>query len=164
MQEQQSETHSPNLSNKVQNGLDIVDYTDLDELIDLAIEYHGSAPEFFGTLHLDKMALRLATAMSRCESFVYRVDGEIIGAIILDKTSTWWSHYQHLTDLFIYVKEEHRSFKVIKALLDAAKQYAIINKMRLELTIFNPDDLGRKEKLFNRLGYATEAMTFTNRD
>lgn len=131
---------------------------EFEQLVDLAFDYHETAPEFFSKIDPQKMITRLAMAMSRHPAFVLREDGKIVGAVVLDEGIPWWGNERYLTDLFIYVKKEYRSFAGIKNLLEWSKTYAQEMDMRLEMTIFNPEDLGRKEKLFNRMGLSTKAF------
>lgn len=162
MQEQKSEEYSQSTSNK---EFLFATPQDFEELVKFAISYHESAPDFFGEYDLPRVVERMAMSFARAPAFIYKVDGEIVGAIVLDKVARWWSTEEYITDLFMYIKPEHRSYSAIKTLLEQVKEYAIMNNnMRVELTIFNPNDLERKTKLMNRLGFKTMAVMFENKE
>lgn len=142
--------------------MDIADGPDLEEIINLALKYHSTYPEFFSTVDLPKVINKIALAMVRHPIFLQRraEDGKIVGLLIIDEKSAWWSNETYLTDILLYVEPEYRSFKATKELLDTGKEYAIMNKQRFEITIFNPEDLHRKERLLTKLGFSPIGMMF----
>lgn len=132
---------------------------EFEELINLAIEYHESASDYFGSMNLKKMITGLAQAMSKHPVFVTRNDdGEIVGAIVLDDAAPWWGDEGHLTNLLIYVRKEYRAFGTTRNLITLARNYAKEIGKPLELMFFHPEDLERKLKLFNHMGLDTRAF------
>lgn len=134
---------------------------DYESLCRFAMNYHASAPAFFGTLNIPKMAERIAVAVLKHESFVIKNEDQIIGAIVLDEVpSAWWSDDTQLTDLFFCIHPSFRTFANVRGLLREADEYAKMKGKELHLTLFNPFDMDRKETLMKRLGFKQITASF----
>ncbi len=77
----------------------------------------------------------------------------IDGVIILKINYLWWSSDPCLVGVLFYTKPEHRSFTLAKNLLNAAKEYAIINNLPIVFDIFARKDVQKKIKLLKYLGF-----------
>lgn len=109
------------------------------------------------TLSLTDWVIKDAVLVKRNEDN----DKFIDGFIALRTSTTWWSEDPVLYTGIFYIKPEKRSFKLAKALLMAAKEYAIMNDIPLVIDIIDNKDVQRKTKLLEYLGFKRLGTLYT---
>jgi hypothetical protein len=82
------------------------------------------------------------------------------GTLCLGCSTVWFSELPILAPLLFYIKEEHRSFKLAKAFLSSAKEYAIINRIPIVFDLFAQKDVEKKKKLLIYLGFKDFGSSF----
>ncbi|HQT62612.1 GNAT family N-acetyltransferase, partial [Acidiphilium sp.] len=77
-------------------------------------------------------------------------DGKIAGAVGLLVGKWWYSHEEHLEDIFTFVREDYRHMKMARPLLDFAKRAARELEMPLLMGVLSTDRTQAKVRLFER--------------
>lgn len=77
----------------------------------------------------------------------------IDGVVLFQIAPAWFSSVPVLTSVFMYVKPEHRNIKIVRNLLNVAKEYGIMNELPIVFGITTQKDVERKRKLFKHLGF-----------
>ncbi len=85
---------------------------------------------------------------------------KIDGVLSLQISQAWFSKNPILMSTFFFIKPEVRSFSVAKSLLNAAQEYAIINKLPIVFDIFVQKDAEKKKKLLKYLGFKDFGSSF----
>lgn len=116
------------------------------------LSQYCSKPDFNKVLvGFTEMAL---DAMSMVFTIRNKDNPDIVdGVLALKNDSLWWSNDTLLIEGFFYIKPEVRSFKMAKALLSNAKEYAIINKIPIVMDLFTQKDVEEKKKLLKYMGF-----------
>lgn len=81
---------------------------------------------------------------------VIEVDGNVIGTIGLYAWECWYSEQEMLSDLFVYIAEEHRTWPAFYSLITIATDLAEQTGMPFLLSLYTLKDTERKEFLFQR--------------
>ncbi len=85
--------------------------------------------------------------------FVYKEDGRILGMVGVTVDEMWWSTEKVLTDYVFYILPEHRSLKVMNALVGAVRDFAKLNKLPVITTFMSSDRTPAKEAIFKKKGF-----------
>lgn len=101
----------------------------------------------------DKATEAVAECVIKHVTLVARKDGKVAGVLMLVPDQLWFGNEVYMRTLLFYVKQEHRSFTMAKALLQAAQEYVIINDIPLVFDLFAQKDVQKKIKLLKRLGF-----------
>jgi GNAT superfamily N-acetyltransferase len=80
-------------------------------------------------------------------------DGKVVGTMIMSYEAPYWSEEKVLRDLCTYVDAPYRNSTHGRDLLKTARDYAILKEVPLVQTIFTGEDVERKCKLYQRLGF-----------
>lgn len=112
-----------------------------------------------GTTHLalDERKAITQTALSvqnRLAIGVENKKGELCGAILLLPQQPWYSSEFALFEVGLFVRKDARKSTAAYLLLNAAKAVADDMGLPLFLTPFNGVEIDRKDKLFERAGFA----------
>lgn len=96
--------------------------------------------------------------------FVSVAQSEIIGMAAVQKVSYYFCDAQYVTDLFIYVRPEHRGgfsfFRLVKAIETWAKEQGIAE---VKLGVSNPLNVDTLSSLYEAMGYNPSGLTFCKR-
>ena len=95
-------------------GVDLAVPSDFEAIVDLALDYYDNVEEVFPKPDIGKLATNLGIAFVKHPVFVYKVNDEIVGVVVLHEMEPWWSTESYFQDLIFYVKKEHRSYKIAK--------------------------------------------------
>ena len=129
-----------------------------------ALNYQANLEnEFPFTADFDKTLVALLKGVLEEVVLVKRNDSNpklIDGVVCAKIDSVWWSSDPLLYAYFMYTKPEVRSFKLSRALILAAQEYAIINKIPLVFDLFAQKDVEKKKKLFKYLGFKEVGSLF----
>jgi len=93
--------------------------------------------------------------------FLYKIENEIVGMVGLALDTLWWSNEPVLQDYMFYIKPEHRSLKVVNALIGAMRDVAKLNDMKVITTFIASDRTDSKRKLFERKGFKESGILMT---
>lgn len=77
----------------------------------------------------------------------------IDGVVLFQISPTWFSSTPMLNSVFMYVKPEYRDIKIVRNLLNVAKEYGIMNKLSIVFGLTTKKDVEKKRKLFEHLGF-----------
>lgn len=88
-------------------------------------------------------------------------EDKIVGLIALDVFPSDFSDCVMMSDKYTYVLPEYRTATHGRDLLKAARDYAIMNKVPMQLSILSGEDIDRKDKLYQRLGLRKVGFTYT---
>lgn len=129
--------------------------TDLEQATLLALQIPRENNEMFSAPNPVKVAEMLATLIANKTLIVYENNGVICGLLGVKIDSFWWSDTQVMTDVLFYIKPEFRSFSAYKRMLQAAEEFAKINKVPLALLFLTTKDVDKKYQMILRRGYNT---------
>jgi GNAT superfamily N-acetyltransferase len=140
--------------------IDIATPFDVEKTIELGLRMPAESGFNMPEGLADKAQGVLLEAMKSHPTFVYKVDGEIVGVLALTESSVWWSDTNILIELFFYVEKDKRNKGAATALLKEAQRYAedVVN-MPLIVELFTRTDLDKKVKFLGRLGYKRLGVT-----
>lgn len=82
------------------------------------------------------------------------------GTLAMKLDKPWFSDDACLYVLLYFIKPEFRSFKLAKDLLNAAKEYAIINNLPIVFDLFAQKDAKKKIKLLKYMGFKEYGTVF----
>lgn len=128
---------------------------DLAALMELGRTFHAELSEYH--LPLDERKAALATARSIANALALAVeddDGGLSGALIMNHDMPWYSSQPALWEIGFYVRPGKRASRAAGLLLDAAKAIAADMQLPLFATPFSGIAVDRKDKLFERSGFA----------
>lgn len=100
----------------------------------------------------EKVAEKIRQVMDEGVIYVFESKGEIVGSIGLLEVDFLFSDETFITDIWLYVKKENRSYKAARKLLMFARNYAkMLEKPLIMGHIYN-ENIERKDVLYQRLG------------
>lgn len=106
-----------------------------------------------GLFMLDRQKVRAEVENAISERLVHvltKGDGQIIGSIGLMVWEPWYSSDKCLSDRWIFLAPEHRSYRSFVALIRCAAERAEALCMPLVVSLYSTKDTERKERLFGR--------------
>ena len=114
------------------------------------LEGLGATPNF------DKTVISVTDIVTNHMALVKRNeenDDLIDGIFLLKESTTWWSTDPVLYSVILFIKQDKRSFKLARALLERGKEYAIMESRPLVLDLFAQKDVEKKRKLLKYTGF-----------
>lgn len=101
-----------------------------------------------------KFAAEVRDVVENGRAVLLIYDGAIVGSIGLHVGSQWYSSDPLVTDKWLFIDEEHRSFETLRLLLDGAHEYRReigLPPERLVIAIYGVKDTRRKMTAFGRM-------------
>lgn len=123
-------------------------------------EVVGEEPNF------NKAMLAMTEAVIQEVALVKRNDKDpknIDACMVMVQDTVWWGDTNVLKTMLFFIKQEHRSYQLAKALLQAAQEYAIMTRQPIVFDLFAQKDVHRKKKLLKRLGFEELGSFFVYR-
>lgn len=117
--------------------------------------------ENFYKPNIGKAASFIYQAWLKYPIFVYKVDGEIVGMVGIIVEAEWWTDERIILDYVFYVEPEHRKTEVTGALIDAVKDFAKINDLKIVIQFVTSDYIDKKLKLFEDRGFRKSGFVAT---
>ena len=125
------------------------------QILALLVEMHAEATAPLSPINAEKALTRIVNAIHRGVVLVALSDDQkaLMGSVGGICTVDWYGDAEFLGDLWFYVRREHRSSRAALALMrrfrDAAKQM----RVPLRMAVFNGNDVERKDRFFERVGF-----------
>ena len=85
--------------------------------------------------------------------FVYKKDDKIVGMVGIIVEAEWWTDEQIVLDYVFYVEPKYRKTEVTGALIEAVKDFAKINDLKVIIQFVTSDHIEKKLKLFEKHGF-----------
>lgn len=134
---------------------------DMLEIVEMLLEMHSEVSFTLGPPDRRK----IVDALAPCERWVIKDFDDSIGGIIAFREATvWYSTAPFIADLVFYVRPAYRASRAASLLLRKAKERAKIKGLPLVLAANSGDDIPRKVKLYERMGFRQVGASFTLKD
>ncbi len=129
------------------------DNADVKAILGLMLEWQSTAGIAMPTVSMPHCLNTTLQSIAFGTAWVAVVDGEIVGAVMGRREDPWFTSDAVVTDVFGYVKPEHRKGMLGARLYGALRDYAKeIGAVWLKLAHTHATDIERKDKFFERLG------------
>lgn len=122
-------------------------------LYDLLVEMHGHMGMKLPAIVPEKLLRTVAKVLQEGRAWLWEDKGRMRGVLALVRDAPWWSDKEHLVDTAFFVAPDVRAKRAAFRLLDAAEEYAKLERLPLYVGLFTGKDLHRKELLLARRGY-----------
>jgi hypothetical protein len=127
---------------------------DVTDLLRLLMDMHATSGLDLPPLNMTKVLQSVWACEQTGVVFVAEkeTDGAIVGALGIVEQAHWFSVDTFLADRFYYVRQGDRTSAAAVGLLNAAKKYASILQKPLSVSVWNGEDVARKDAFFERKG------------
>src|ERR1044071_7397961 len=132
----------------------LLDENEIVRLFPLALAEGKNVGLDTSKLNPDKLWNTLRSCMEHATIIVSEDEFSITGMMALCLVESYWSDDYTLTNLIYWVQPEYRKSTAGLSLLRAAREYAIERGLEFNLHVESFEDLDRKDKFFQRYGFA----------
>jgi len=87
-------------------------------------------------------------------------DGDLLGILILDRTSWWWSKDEFIGDRVLFIRPDARNSDICRQFFTIAKKLAASQGLPLIMATINGVEVERKDKLYQRMGFKRMGGTY----
>lgn len=129
------------------------DVYDAVDILRLLVAMHSESPIALPAIHGAKALSAINQAIAEGHVEVALQDGYIVGAIGGLAFSEWYSIENRMGDLFYYVAPECRASQAAVLLIKEFTNAADIRGLGVKVGTVTGEDLEKKDKFFNRLGF-----------
>lgn len=129
-------------------------YFDASAIFHLLLLMHHEAPINLPPVNGAKSMRGIINTLEGGHAFVTEDNGTLAGSIGGDISQDWYSESLFLADKWFFVPKDYRKSRSALLLLKAFKEHKTeLGLQVLRMGVFNGEDVGRKDRFFEKAGF-----------